>query len=86
MNAPKRKKVITAVVFAVTIVLGVTALILAWRLQQEKQVSEEEAKAASEEVTKADKLTSQALRDSFAERWADFESEEEKGSVFSFVL
>ncbi len=43
---PNRKRIVTAVVFAVTLVLGASALALAWRLQQEK-ATYEEAEAGS---------------------------------------
>lgn len=42
---PRRNRIIAAIVFAVTLLLGVSALAIAWRVQQQREVVPEEAEA-----------------------------------------
>lgn len=74
----RTKRVRTIIVFAGTLILGVAALAIAWRLQQEKQITEEEASAASEEVTNADVLETAAERADFHTKWQTFMLDETK--------
>ena len=43
----RRNRIVAAIVFAVTLILGVSTLAISWRLQQERQITEEEAAAAA---------------------------------------
>lgn len=48
----RTNKIKTIIIFVSTLVFGVTALAISWRLQQEKQITEEEAAAAGWEGSK----------------------------------
>lgn len=42
----RRNRVVMAILFAITLLLGVAALAISWRLQQEREITEEKAAAA----------------------------------------
>lgn len=79
---PNRKRIVAIAVFGVTLVLGITAIILAWRLQQQQKITEEEAAAASEEVTNADMMKTQQQRTEFYQKWQKFQSEEHSSAEY----
>lgn len=67
-----RSRTVYIVLIILTFVLGGLAIWIGWRLSTEDTVTPEGTEAASEQVTNADKLKTQAQRDDFAARWEKF--------------
>ncbi|MBN2015290.1 hypothetical protein JW766_00455 [Candidatus Dojkabacteria bacterium] len=74
----KRSRIIMLVILFITLILGGVAIWLGLRLGKEEEVTPEESEAASEEVTNADTLKTQAQREEFNRKWQTFIADETK--------